>query len=110
MSKDAEDMLIKYKWEGNVRELENVMERAITISDDDVVGIEDLPDEITNYKEQLPETINLYPSGMTLFDVERMHIQNVLNSTGGNKSRAARMLGIDYSTLRRKLKSTDIEV
>jgi DNA-binding NtrC family response regulator len=110
ISKDAEDMLIKYKWEGNVRELENVIERAITISDDEVVGIEDLPDEITNYKKQLPEPVNLYPSSMTLFDVEKMHIQNVLNSTGGNKSRAARILGIDYSTLLRRLKSMDIEV
>jgi DNA-binding NtrC family response regulator len=110
ISKDAEELLRRYKWEGNVRELENVIERAITITDDDVIGADDLPDEIKTESEALPESAAAYPKNLTLFDLERLHIADVLKSVNGNKSKAARILGIDYSTLRRKLNSMDIPI
>lgn len=110
INRDAEELLKRYKWEGNVRELENVIERAITITDDDVIGIDDLPDEIRIDSEPLPESAAAYPANLTLFDLERLHIASVLKSVNGNKSKAARILGIDYSTLLRKLKSAGIEL
>lgn len=110
IDKDAEKLLVKYKWEGNVRELENIIERAITITDGHVIGEGDLPDEIKNNTSLLLEIESPYPAQKTLFDIERLHIEHVLKSTNGNKSKASRILGIDYSTLLRKLKSMDIEV
>ena len=110
INKDAEELLKRYKWEGNVRELENVIERAITLTDDDLIGIDDLPEEIKIENEPLPESAEAYPKNLTLFDLERLHISDVLKSVGGNKSKAARILGIDYSTLRRKLNSMDISI
>jgi DNA-binding NtrC family response regulator len=110
IDKQAEELLNRYKWEGNVRELENVIERAITITDDELIGMDDLPDEIKAEKEFPPESAATYPTTLTLFDIERLHISNVLKSVNGNKSKAARILGIDYSTLRRKLNSMDIPI
>ena len=110
INKDAEELLKRYKWEGNVRELENVIERAITITDDDIISADDLPDEIKIESKPLPESAAAYPKDLTLFDLERLHIADVLKSVNGNKSKAARILGIDYSTLRRKLNSMDIPI
>ncbi|MBI5074390.1 MAG: sigma-54-dependent Fis family transcriptional regulator [Nitrospirae bacterium] len=110
INKDAEELLKRYKWEGNVRELENVIERAITMTDDHLITTEDLPDEIKTESAALPASAAAYPKNLTLFDLEQLHIAEVLKSVGGNKSKAARILGIDYSTLRRKLNSMDISV
>lgn len=110
ITKEAEEALIKYRWEGNVRELENVIERAMTVTDDDLIGLDDLPPEILNKKEDHYNKVPFYPEDLSLYEVERLHIENVLKATGGNKSRAARRLGIDYTTLLRKLKSMGIEV
>jgi len=110
ISKVAEDMLVRYKWEGNVRELENVIERAITITDDEIIGTDDLPDDVKNKIQRIEQSASPYFAELTLFDVEKLHIENVLKAADGNKSKASRILGIDYSTLLRKLKSMDIEV
>ncbi|MFZ5995959.1 MAG: sigma-54-dependent transcriptional regulator [Nitrospirota bacterium] len=112
ISKEAEELLTRYKWEGNVRELENVIERAITITDDDIIGVDDLPEDTRKASEPLTlaEGAAAYPADLTLFDMERLHIANVLKAVDGNKSKAARILGIDYSTLRRKLNSMGIPI
>lgn len=109
-SKEAEELLIRYKWEGNVRELENIIERAITVTDDAIIGLDDLPDEIRTSAERMEKTRSPYDVDLSLYDVEKLHIKTVLAQTQGNKSRAARMLGIDYSTLLRKLKTMDIAI
>ena len=110
ISKEAEDMLVRYKWEGNVRELENVIERAITITDDEIIGTDDLPDDVKNKIQRIEQSASPYFAELTLFDVEKLHIENVLKAADGNKSKASRILGIDYSTLLRRLKSMGIEV
>lgn len=106
---DAQKALVNYRWDGNVRELENIIERAITISDDDIIGCEDLPSEIIStcldVSKQTP-----YLSSLTLSDVEKMHIESVLKSVNYNKSKAAKILGIDYTTLLRKLKSMNLDI
>lgn len=110
INRDAEELLIRYKWEGNVRELENIIERAITITDNDNIGVDDLPEEIKTNIKHTEQTASPYPSDLTLFDIEKLHIESVLKAANGNKSKAARMLGIDYSTLRRKLNSMGISI
>ena len=93
-----------------MRELENVIERAITITDDEIIGTDDLPDDVKNKIQRIEQSASPYFAELTLFDVEKLHIENVLKAADGNKSKASRILGIDYSTLLRKLKSMDIEV
>ncbi len=110
IDREAEGLLMRYKWEGNVRELENIIERAMTITDNDVIGSDDLPDEIKTENLRPHEGAEAYPDNLTLFDLEYLHIAKVLKAVNGNKSKAARILGIDYSTLRRKLNAMNISV
>jgi DNA-binding NtrC family response regulator len=86
LSAAAQERLTGYPWKGNARELENVMERALALTDADEIGPDDLP---------LPG-----PQGEA--PVEELYIEEVLASTGGNKVQAARVLGIDRKTLYRR--------
>lgn len=104
IEKEAEDLLTAHRWDGNVRELENTIERAVTLTGHDRVTVEDLPMAVRQ-QEADPDAEGGYPPHFSLLGVEQAHIRNVLDSAGGNKSEAARMLGIDYSTLLRKLKA-----
>ena len=86
----------------NVRELENVIERAAILSPDGNILPQHLPPAVVNTsKKSFDAVLDTNPS---LDDMERAYIERVLNLTGGNKSKAARILGIDVSTLWRKLK------
>jgi DNA-binding NtrC family response regulator len=104
-SDKALEILRNYAWPGNVRELENVVHSLVVMTDSDVIDVPDLPDlmRYTGVRENgLHRTIN---------EVETAHIRNVLTSVGGNKTRAAEILGIDRKTLREKIKrlGTDLE-
>jgi DNA-binding NtrC family response regulator len=90
-----------YDWPGNARELENALERAAVLSNG-VIGPEALPDRITAAPVQ-PLISPRPPANPSLEIIERAYIHWVLDSEGGNKSRAAEVLGIDPSTLYRKL-------
>jgi DNA-binding NtrC family response regulator len=96
---DALEDLKKYAWPGNVRELENVIERAFILSGDEI-GRESLPEKITEMKKDVPDS-------RSLESFEKRHILEVLDSTGQDKIAAAAILGIDLSTLYRKLKRYD---
>jgi DNA-binding NtrC family response regulator len=91
-----------YHWPGNVRELANTLERAIALTEHDTLLLEDLAQA-----SRLPESgdflQNAMAQGWTLEDVERAYMRHVLDVTGGNKIQAARILGMDRSTLYRKL-------
>jgi len=93
--------LRNYNWPGNVRELENVIQRLVVMTDGDSIDVADLPD--------LCRFSALRKTGFTrtLTEVESEYIGNVLASVGGNKSRAAKILGIDRKTLREKLKNAE---
>jgi two-component system, NtrC family, response regulator HydG len=98
---EAMDLLIRYHWPGNVRELENAVERALVIGR----GRELRPAE---FSFQL-QTTGAAANGRSLEDVERAHIEHVWSESAGNHSRAARTLGIDRTTLYKKLKRYGLE-
>jgi two-component system response regulator HydG len=102
LSEDALAALRGYDWPGNVRELENALERAAILTSDDIVGLDALPARII--EPAAPALVDERPaSNPTLELIERAYILWVLQSEGGNKAKAAETLGIDPSTLYRKL-------
>jgi len=101
ISKGAMSALMRYEWPGNVRELENVIERAVVLSRDEVIDEGDLPEYIVEGKEE-PRLITI-PIGTPMDEVERIVISETLKHTKGDKMLAARLLGISYRTIYRKL-------
>jgi DNA-binding NtrC family response regulator len=102
LSESALELVQAYNWPGNVRELENALERAVILSDSDVIPPSALPERVTILTPE--RLIEDRPTpNPTLETIERAYILWVLNSEGGNKTRAAETLGIDPSTLHRKL-------
>jgi DNA-binding NtrC family response regulator len=102
IDEEALDALLAYQWPGNVRELENALERAVILTSSDVITPASLPERVTARRAE-PLVSERTPTTPTLEAIERAYIQWVLQNEGGNKSRAADMLGIDPSTLYRKL-------
>ena len=104
----AVDALLEYQWPGNVRELENALERAVILTEGDQILPSVLPERITERRAE-PLVSARTPENPTLEAVERAYIMWILKSEGGNKSRAADVLGIDPSTLYRKLSRYGLE-
>jgi two-component system response regulator HydG len=102
ISAAASKMLLSYPWPGNVRELENVVERAVALSDDTEIVPEDLPPALRDRRAVEPLAAAV-ARRLTLEEVEREYILQVLQDEGGNKTRAAARLGLDRKTLYRKL-------
>jgi len=100
LGNEAGSVLMRYTWPGNVRELEHAIERAILLSEGEVIQPGDLPPEIA---QPSVDATNTAP--MTLAELEKQHILQRLDQCGGNRSEAARQLGISRNTLARKLKS-----
>lgn len=110
-SREAVRLLQNYDWPGNIRELENAIVRAAALCDR-IIRPEVLPDRVRSFAEPAKQTAALAesqpPNGdtdelVTLADLENRHIVRVLARTGGNKQAAARILGIDRTTLQRKI-------
>ena len=101
-------VLQEYQWPGNVRELENALERAAILTAGSEITVAALPERVTQRKAE-PLVSTRTPPNPTLEAVERAYILWVLQSEGGNKSRAAEILGIDPSTLYRKLSRYGVE-
>jgi two-component system response regulator HydG len=102
LSQEALDAVMVYDWPGNVRELENALEHAAILTRGDGVDVRTLPARITSPKSQ-PLVADRTIENPTLDVIEKAYITWVLQVEGGNKSRAAEVLGIDPSTLYRKL-------
>jgi DNA-binding NtrC family response regulator len=102
LSSDALDAVMVYDWPGNVRELENALEHAVVMTRGDLIEPSALPDRITRPRKEPFVTERTY-ANPNLDVVERAYIMYVLQAEGGNKTRAAEVLGIDPSTLYRKL-------
>ncbi len=101
----AADQLLRYDWPGNVREVQNAVERAIALAAGNRVDVDDLPEELRSAMPRPRPVGRIRP----LEDVEREYILAALESTGGNRTRAAADLGIGLATLKRKLKAYEAE-
>jgi two-component system response regulator HydG len=102
----AAEQLLAYDWPGNVRELRNCVERAVTLSNSQLVDVHDLPGKVRDFQPGHVLIAGDDPSElMPLEEVERRYIARVIKACGGNKSKAARILGIGRKTLYRHLES-----
>ncbi|MCA9617806.1 MAG: sigma-54-dependent Fis family transcriptional regulator [Myxococcales bacterium] len=102
MTAGVAKQLLAYPWPGNVRELQNAIERAVTLTQSERITVDDLPQRIADHVAPLP-TITTDDGFPTLDEVERQHIMRVYESTAGNKSKTAKILGMNRKTLYRKL-------
>jgi DNA-binding NtrC family response regulator len=100
----AAEKLIGYNWPGNVRELRNCVEHAVALTLTDEIGVDDLPERIRAYRPAELVLAGHDPAELAPLDeVERRYILHVLEAVGGNRTLAARVLGLDRKTLYRKL-------
>jgi len=95
--------LRSYDWPGNIRELEHTIERAVLLGKGALIGVEDLPAHLVARGESAIVLAQALAKQFTLRDLEREYIGKVLETTHGNKTEAARILGVDRTTLYRKL-------
>jgi len=101
LSAPAADRLLGYSWPGNVRELANVMERGVAVAKGSRVDVEDLPVVVRASRPSFP----LGGKPRRLEDLEKDYILAILEESGGNRTRAAKSLGIGVATIHRKLRS-----
>ena len=98
--------LLAYAWPGNIRELQNCIEQAVALARYDEIAVDDLPERIRDYRPANILVVGEDPSELVPLEVvERRYILRVLEAAGGNKSVAARILGLDRKTLYRRLES-----
>ncbi|HEX7623745.1 MAG TPA: sigma-54 dependent transcriptional regulator [Anaeromyxobacteraceae bacterium] len=112
ISAPARDLLVAYDWPGNVRELENVVARALALNPSGVVTPEDLPEHVRSARPAaatLAAVAGVTQERPTLAELEKRYAAQVLQETGGNKTRAAEILGIDRKTLYRLLGDAEKE-
>src|SRR3982751_3152650 len=105
---EALEALQRYSWPGNVRELENALERAAILSKNQTIGISALPERVTETNQD-PLVSDAPQANPTLDTIEKAYILWVLQNEGGSKQRTAEVLGIDASTLYRKLSRYGLE-
>ena len=101
ISREAMDALMKYRWPGNIRELENVIERAVVLSRDDMISTRDMPPHLQKTQTEPPQNERSLPE--LVADLEITLIRQALLNAKGNQSQAARSLGISERNLRYKL-------
>lgn len=112
-SPEALDLLMHYPFPGNVRELRNAVERAVTFTTEPRIQTDHLPGRIRKYHKASPLSLSAdfnavaHPGTiLPLAEMEQQYIRHVLDRTGGNKRRAAALLGIGRRTLYRKIGSS----
>lgn len=104
-SREALDALVGYEYPGNIRELENIVERVVTLAASDVIGLDDLPPAFFR-EESSPVGISL---ANVAAEAEKEHIIRILKTTKGNRTKAAEMLGISRKTLWEKMNAYGVE-
>jgi two-component system response regulator AtoC len=114
ISDEAMEILMKSPWKGNVRELENVIERAVIYSEGGAVRAQDLGISETSIRDALAENVPMDGPLQAVAEAaqriaESRRIRQVLKQTGGNKSRAAEILQVSYKTLLTKIKDYQLE-
>jgi two-component system, NtrC family, response regulator AtoC len=101
----ALQLLINYSYPGNVRELENIIERAVALTDSEHIRVPDLPEDL----QQLELDIIQGEGLLSLEEIEKRHIARVLEKTGYNKSLTAQILNVPRTTLWRKMKEYKLQ-
>jgi transcriptional regulator with PAS, ATPase and Fis domain len=101
-TEDTKKIMLSYTFPGNVRELENMVERAVALAKSELIGPDDLP-PVTRERKSQDRLSTAVTQRLTLDQLEREYIERVLDAEGGNKTRAALRLGLDRKTLYRKL-------
>jgi two-component system response regulator PilR (NtrC family) len=106
-------LFMEYPWKGNVRELENVIERIALLTDKDEITIEDVPHEILMFSEGAEYTPDITKEGVALDSiiegVEKKYLLNALRISGGNKTEAARLLNLSFRSFRHRLSKYGIK-
>lgn len=105
ISDDFLQKLENYSWPGNIRELKNIIERSVILSNGDILTSDVLPYEMQHQPEKATKSM----SAFSMQSIEKLHIQKVLNYTKGNKAETARLLEIGIATLYRKLEEYGIQ-
>ncbi len=111
VSKEVLDFFENYNWQGNVRELKNMVERMVIFSSQETLSLSDLPPDIqkdVSFNEKEPKKEEKSLPFLNLFLLEKEAIIKALNETGGNKTQAAKLLGIGLRTLHRKINEYNI--
>ncbi|HEY7217909.1 MAG TPA: sigma-54 dependent transcriptional regulator [Candidatus Binatia bacterium] len=103
IEKDALALLVRHPWPGNVRELEHTIERAVLLGRTSTIGVNDLPPQLRARDQRRLPLTEAVARSFTLRDLEREYIERILETTNGNKTEAAKILGVDRTTLYRKL-------
>ena len=104
ISPAAAEKLTAYVWPGNVRELQNCIERSVALARYDQIGVDDLPDKVRSYRSSHVIVPGDDPSELVpMEELERRYIARVMETVGGNKTAAARILGLDRKRLYRML-------
>jgi transcriptional regulator with PAS, ATPase and Fis domain len=109
LSADATRYLLAHTWPGNVRELEASIQRAVTLTKRDILGIEDLRSDEPSGMAPAEEEGGPHLLNDAIREAERRYLQEVLQSVGGQRTRAAQILGISRKTLWKKLKTLGLE-
>ena len=99
--------LTNYSWRGNVRELKSLIESVVALTDNDQIEMDDLPEPYSGSTDIVPSGAGAL-AGLSMADVEKLHILSTLKLTGGNREKAAKLLKIGARTLYRKLKDYEI--
>lgn len=110
ISKEAVDLLMKYNYPGNVRELENIIERAVVLCRDNIITLNDIPDSIKGFKEE--SFLKDFSKGTLNEQVEALEkelIYDALNQSGGNQTVAAKLLGLTERNIRYKIQKYGIK-
>jgi DNA-binding NtrC family response regulator len=108
ITKQAMDILVNYNWPGNVRELENAIERAVILADDSEINIDSLPEKV-RLREPSSQHLIMDRAQVTLEELEKEYLIKVLNDANWQKKKASSILGINASTLYRKIQRYGLE-
>jgi len=106
---DALAALMNHRWPGNVRELEHTIERAVLLGKETTLSTRDLPPQLRVRQDSALPLAEAISKGYTLRDLEREYIARVIENTSGNKTAAAKILGLDRTTLYRKLEEYKVK-
>jgi len=113
--KNVKELLMRYPWYGNIRELKNVINRAVLLADHEIITVKQIPEEIRNYRamrdyQNVAKDTPVLELKEAALEAEKEVIINALINSNNNKSKAARMLNIDRKTLYNKIKQFNIQI